>query len=113
PSDVVSNIGRQSRSQPSFEARLIHEYHPSKTQPSTGVVPMGSEGPNDSRTSNKRDEIRAASLPPRLHAALQEIIRICGDLATSRRLKTCTLNEACGRVQAGRYADRAVSLLGH
>jgi hypothetical protein len=47
---------------------------------------MDFERPNNSRTSNKRDEIRAA-YSPRLDPAGQEIARICGELATSRRLK--------------------------
>src|SRR6516164_4031654 len=57
PSPGVSSIGREGRSQ-----RLIHEITPSKTEPNWGVR-MDFEWPNDSRTSNKRDEIRAASLP--------------------------------------------------
>ena len=51
-----------------------------------GVVRMESEWPNDSRTPNKRDEIAPASLPKAPPLA-QEVTRICGDLATSRRLK--------------------------
>jgi hypothetical protein len=46
---------------------------------------MDFERPNNSRTSNKV-MIRAA-YSPRLDPAGQEIARICGELATSRRLK--------------------------
>ena len=51
---MVSNIGREGRSQPSFEARLIHENHPIKDSTDYGVVRMEFEWPNDSRTSKKQ-----------------------------------------------------------
>jgi hypothetical protein len=70
---------------------------PSKSQPNTGVVQMVFEWLNDSRTSNKRDEIA----PPRspMLPASSEVTRICGNFATSPWLKVRTFTEGCGRVQ--------------
>src|SRR5450755_1147273 len=65
---------------------------PSKSQPNTGVVRMEFEWLDDSRTSNKRDEI-APPRSPRLPAP-RKVTRICGNLATSRWLIV-----RCGRVQ--------------
>src|SRR5712691_8951031 len=52
---------------------------------------------NDSRTSNKRDEITPPR-SPRLPAPTK-VSRICGNLTTSHWLKVRTLTEGCGRVQ--------------
>src|SRR5450432_2518317 len=65
---------------------------PSKSQSNTGVVRMEFEWLDDSRTSNKRDEI-APPRSPRLPAP-RKVTRICGNLATSRWLIV-----RCGRVQ--------------
>src|ERR1700704_4579744 len=52
---------------------------------------------NDSRTSNKPDEITPPR-SPRLPAP-SKVTRICGNLTTSHWLKVRTLTEGCGRVQ--------------
>ena len=62
---------------------------PSKSQPNTGVVRMEFEWQNDSRTSNKRDEIRPPR-SPRLPTP-GKVTRICGNLTTSHWLKVRAL----------------------
>jgi hypothetical protein len=73
---------------------------------------MDFERPNNSRTSNKRDEIRAAYSPkarPRW-AANSPHLRRTRDIPPA---KTGTLTGGSGRVQAGRWADGPMSLMGH
>jgi hypothetical protein len=79
PSVVVGNIGREGRSQPLFEARLIHENHPIKDSAEYGGGVYGVRVAERQPDPSKRDEIG-----PRLYA---RIPRICGDLATSDPLK--------------------------
>jgi hypothetical protein len=72
---------------------------------------MDFEWLNDSRTSNKPDEITPPR-SPRLPAA-GKVTRICGNLTTSHWLKVRTLTEGCGRVSgSGGRADWPMSLLG-